>query len=387
MPQNKKPNVPVNLSTRTKPATESRKPMPKCHTRNHRILPNESVNARRAADHNRKLNVVDHNQFVIRSLKFPDYNLVIERPGCPGDTVISDCNPVLTPDINVGWFETNKLVYVPIVFTKVGNEVVVFYEDLIEISSKKWELTLCGHLVGHYMGLPPLKYHLRRMWSRTGFKEIMDNGNGRWLFKFNNEQGMNSVVEQSPWMVNSKPLMVYKWDPSLGMNKVELTKIHVWVKLLEVPMEAWSTEEISAISSSVRRPSVMDNMAAYVCKNGTGRTEFARVLVEMEASKGFKEEVVLQYRDKNQNVKGTKVVKIAYDWKPPLCSHCGVFGHDFKNCKKRTRTEEEIAKEREENDLLNSMEGIVEDVLDDESMAGSEMVADELNGASSSLLN
>ncbi|GJT83201.1 uncharacterized mitochondrial protein-like protein [Tanacetum coccineum] len=67
--QNKKPNVPVNLSIRTKPATESRKPMPKSHTRNHRILPSKSVNARRAADHNRKLNFVDHNQFVIRSLK------------------------------------------------------------------------------------------------------------------------------------------------------------------------------------------------------------------------------------------------------------------------------------------------------------------------------
>ncbi|GJV65680.1 retrovirus-related pol polyprotein from transposon TNT 1-94 [Tanacetum coccineum] len=67
--QNKKPNVPVNLSTRTKPATESRKPMPKSHTRNHHILPYKSVNARRAADHNRKLNVVDHNQFVVRSLK------------------------------------------------------------------------------------------------------------------------------------------------------------------------------------------------------------------------------------------------------------------------------------------------------------------------------
>ncbi|GJZ21633.1 hypothetical protein Tco_0558672, partial [Tanacetum coccineum] len=56
-------------SSKTKPATESRKPMPKSHTRNHRILPNKSVNARRAADHNRKLNVVDHNRFVIRSLK------------------------------------------------------------------------------------------------------------------------------------------------------------------------------------------------------------------------------------------------------------------------------------------------------------------------------
>ncbi|GJR94396.1 putative reverse transcriptase domain-containing protein [Tanacetum coccineum] len=67
--QNKKPNILVNLSTRTKPATESRKPMPKSHTWNHRILTSKSVNTRRAVYHNRKLNVVDHNQFVIRSLK------------------------------------------------------------------------------------------------------------------------------------------------------------------------------------------------------------------------------------------------------------------------------------------------------------------------------
>ncbi|GJW97490.1 hypothetical protein Tco_0179298 [Tanacetum coccineum] len=43
--------------------------MPKCHTRNHHILPSRSVNARRAADHNRKLHIDDHNQFVKTSLK------------------------------------------------------------------------------------------------------------------------------------------------------------------------------------------------------------------------------------------------------------------------------------------------------------------------------
>ncbi|GJZ94531.1 TRAF-type zinc finger domain-containing protein 1-like protein [Tanacetum coccineum] len=45
----------VYNSSKTKPATESRKPMPKSHTQNHRILPSKSVNARRAADHNREL--------------------------------------------------------------------------------------------------------------------------------------------------------------------------------------------------------------------------------------------------------------------------------------------------------------------------------------------
>ncbi|GJR77833.1 alcohol dehydrogenase 1 [Tanacetum coccineum] len=48
---------------------ESRKPMPKSHTRNHHILPSKSVNARRAADHNRKLNVVDLISLLIRSLR------------------------------------------------------------------------------------------------------------------------------------------------------------------------------------------------------------------------------------------------------------------------------------------------------------------------------
>ena len=41
-------------------------------------------------------------------------------------------------------------------------------------------------------------------------------------------------------------------------------------------------------------------------------------------------------------MKGTKNVKVTYDWKPPLCSHCNVFGHDYKGCKSRVRTDEEI---------------------------------------------
>ncbi|GJW79530.1 RNA-directed DNA polymerase, eukaryota, reverse transcriptase zinc-binding domain protein [Tanacetum coccineum] len=173
---------------------------------------------------------------------------------------------------NSGWFETNKLFVVPTVVTELGDEVVVFDEELVELGSKKWELTLVGQLIGHTMSLPALNYHLRRMWSKFGYKEIIDNGNGKWLFKFSNEIGMVTVANQSPWMVNSKPLM--KWD---------------------------------------------------------------------SASKGFKETIELQYRDKKMNVKGSKTVKVTNDWKPPICSHCIVFRHDHKNCKLRAKTEEEIA--------------------------------------------
>ncbi|GJY93450.1 AP2-like ethylene-responsive transcription factor [Tanacetum coccineum] len=195
----------------------------------------------------------------------------------------------------------------------LGEEVVVFDEEFVKIRSKKWELTLCGQFVGHNMNLPMLHYHLRRMWSRYGYKEIVDNGNGNWLFKFTRMNGMMEVVDKSPWMVNNKPLIVQKWDSSLGLEKVEPSSIPVWIKLFNMLMEAWTNDGISAIASGIDKPKIMDTMTSYVCKSGMGRTECARVLVEIEAKKGFKNEVVIQYRDKEKNVKGTKKVKVEYD--------------------------------------------------------------------------
>ncbi|GKC14605.1 RNA-directed DNA polymerase, eukaryota, reverse transcriptase zinc-binding domain protein, partial [Tanacetum coccineum] len=204
-------------------------------------------------------------------------------------------------------------------------EVDVFDEEMVKIGSKKWELTLCGQFVVHNMSLPMLNYHLRRMWARFGFKEIIDNRNGKWLFKFTRE-----------------------WDPCIGLDKIEPSVLPVWVKLQNMPMKAWTNVGISTIASYLGKPKIMDSMTSYVCRSGLGRTEYARVLVEIEAKKGLKEEIELQYRDKDQVVKGTKKIKVEYDWQPPVCSHCNVFGYNYNKCSKRTKSVKEIAREAEE---------------------------------------
>ncbi|GKC55349.1 zinc knuckle CX2CX4HX4C containing protein, partial [Tanacetum coccineum] len=284
---------------------------------------------------------------------------------------------------NSGWFESNKLFVMPTVLTELGSEVVVFDEELVELGSKKWELTLVGQLIGHTMSLPALNYNLRRMWSRFGFKEIVDNGNGNWLFKFSNE---------------------------LGMTKAEPTKLLVWVKLTNVPMEAWTTKGISAISSSVGRPLIMDSMTAYVCKNGVGRTKYARVLVEIKAFKGFKELVELQYKDKNMNVK-VRVrndEEIAADreevdknlrnhkednfmqnkvrkpiWNTRM-SKQGLVNYSRNICMSGEgpkRRSWEGDREKERNERLDRMEGFVEGVFEEECIAAKNLIADELKGA------
>lgn len=81
----------------------------------------------------------------------------------------------------------------------------------------------------------------------------------------------------------------------------------------------------------------------------------------MDAKKEFKDNVELQYRDKNQNVKGTKVVRVEYDWKPSVCTHCHVFGHGYNQCTKRPRKEEEIKEmqaQKEKETIKGASEGI-----------------------------
>ncbi|PWA55456.1 hypothetical protein CTI12_AA427190 [Artemisia annua] len=87
---------------------------------------------------------------------------------------------------------------------------------------------------------------------------------------------------------------------------------------------------------------MMDEITARMCQFGVGKTDYARVLVELDATKKIKDSIKIEYADKNETIKGTKDVKVAYDWKPEVCEHCNVFGHNMGKCTKRPRSEEEI---------------------------------------------
>ncbi|GJZ97390.1 RNA-directed DNA polymerase, eukaryota, reverse transcriptase zinc-binding domain protein [Tanacetum coccineum] len=198
---------------------------------------------------------------------------------------------------------SNKLDYIPTELNEDGSEIIVFDEAMVDKGSVQWKLTVCGNFVGYKMSVHELRYHIRRMWSKWGIDDIDMKADG-------------------PWMVSNKPLFVRKWDPIIGMEKVKHTKVPLWISLVNVPLEAWSKEGISALASSL-----------------------------VDVKKGFKENIEIQYRDRDNNKKGSKHVKVEYAWKPDICTHCHVFGHNYIVCAKRERTAEEIeadAKQKEE---------------------------------------
>nr|GEY25357.1 hypothetical protein [Tanacetum cinerariifolium] len=137
-----------------------------------------------------------------------------------------------------------------------------------------------------------------------------------------------------------------KWSLDVCVEKVEPDRIPVWVKLFNIPLEAWSVKGISALASRLGKPLVMDDMTTNMCHNGTGRSAFARVLMEIEADKGFKDLTEIKYKDKSNNVIRTKFVKVEFSWKPISCSHCNVFGHSDSRCYKNGTKKDQMENDK-----------------------------------------
>nr|GEW17516.1 zinc knuckle CX2CX4HX4C [Tanacetum cinerariifolium] len=67
---------------------------------------------------------------------------------------------------------------------------------------------------------------------------------------------------------------------------------------------------ISKLASSVGKPLVMDEMTTNMCQYGRGRVGYARVLVEVDARKKFKEWIEVRYRDNSGSILRTKKIRL-----------------------------------------------------------------------------
>ncbi|PWA52653.1 zinc knuckle CX2CX4HX4C [Artemisia annua] len=89
----------------------------------------------------------------------------------------------------------------------------------------------------------------------------------------------------------------------------------------------------------------MDKVTTSMCEKGYGRASFARVLVEVDSTKGIVDSVELWYRNLNRSMQ----LRVEYAWQPPICSHCSVFGHSFNGCTKRTLSDVEKTERNNNN--------------------------------------
>ncbi|GKF20904.1 zinc knuckle CX2CX4HX4C containing protein, partial [Tanacetum coccineum] len=145
-------------------------------------------------------------------------------------------------------YGNNKLKLIPVIVDERGNKLVDL-NPVVKEGSKRWELIVIGYFVGLMMGYREISGHLRRMWRMYNLDKIIVLDNGLYFFKFSSEDGMQTVIENGAWLVDQKPLFVMKWEVGLCLTKSEPTRVPLWVKIFNIPLEAWNIKGISRIAS------------------------------------------------------------------------------------------------------------------------------------------
>ncbi|GKD21175.1 zinc knuckle CX2CX4HX4C containing protein [Tanacetum coccineum] len=110
---------------------------------------------------------------------------------------------------------------------------------VIEKVGARLEHTLYGYFIGKRLAFPVVEYYARNNWGKHELKRVMMNTKGFFFFKFESKVGLEAVLESGPWMIRNTPIILKKWSMSTSLLKEELTRIPIWVKLHDVPLQVF----------------------------------------------------------------------------------------------------------------------------------------------------
>ncbi|XP_021969495.1 uncharacterized protein LOC110864661 [Helianthus annuus] len=218
-----------------------------------------------------------------------------------------------------------------------GVDVVLPIDSVRQVNSRLAN-TLYGYFQGDRIAYPVVEYFLKTNWKKHGFQKIVMNSNGFFFFKFEDSQGMNNVLEGGPWLIRNKPLFLNTWSPTNTLKKEDIKKVAVWVKLHEVPLVAYTDDGLSMLASKIGSPLRLDSYTIDMCNEAWGRSSYARALIDISAEHDFKEVLTIAIPELDENKYVNETIRVEYEWKPPRCAHCCVFGHDSEECAKCIRS-------------------------------------------------
>ncbi|GJZ23304.1 zinc knuckle CX2CX4HX4C containing protein [Tanacetum coccineum] len=81
--------------------------------------------------------------------------------------------------------------------------------------------------------------------AKHGLKRIMMNTKGFFFFKFDSRAGLEAVLEGRSWLIRKSSIILKKWSINTRLLKEELTRITIWVKLHDVPIQVFEEDGIS----------------------------------------------------------------------------------------------------------------------------------------------
>ncbi|GJS47218.1 zinc finger, CCHC-type containing protein [Tanacetum coccineum] len=199
-----------------------------------------------------------------------------------------------------------------------GIDVVVPVESIRAIS-ERFANTTYGFFLGKRVAYPVVANYVRNTWGKYGLvRSMFSLSTGLFTFQFISMEVLDAMLANGPWFIHNNPLIPKKWHPDENLLKEDVSTIPIWFKLHGVPIMAFSEDGLSAITTKL------------------GRSSYARAMIELRADVELKDNIVVAMLKITGEGHYTCNICVEYEWKPPRCASCKVFGHIHEECSKNT---------------------------------------------------
>ncbi|XP_043700009.1 uncharacterized protein LOC122650678 [Telopea speciosissima] len=194
-------------------------------------------------------------------------------------------------------------------------------EELVE-ESDRWEAALVGYVFGPRPSFTAMQKFVQDRWKHVGAVEVFGLENGMFVFDFQGCDLSRQILDEGPWTLGLRPLILCPWSPDVSLSRKVETELPLWVRFYGLNLQYWGDRTLGRIASVLGRPICADKRTVR-----HERLSFARVCVSIQASDGLPTTIYIAQDD------GTLVEQaVQYDWIPPLCSTCKVYGHVDASC-------------------------------------------------------
>ncbi|GJY19568.1 retrotransposon protein, putative, ty1-copia subclass [Tanacetum coccineum] len=233
---------------------------------------------------------------------------------------------------------SGKKLNIHTLFTPGGNGIdVVVPVESIRAIIEQFANTTYGFFLGNRVAYPVVANYVRNTWGKYDLVRSMFNSSTRlFSFQFNSMDGLDAMLENGPWFIRNNPLILTKWHPYVNLLKKDVKAVPVWVKLHGVPVTAFSEDGLSAIATKLGTPLMLDSYTSDMCMQSWGRSSYARVMIELRADVELKDNIIVDMSKITGDGHYICNICVEYEWKPPRCASCMVFGHIHKECPKNT---------------------------------------------------
>ncbi|GKB45582.1 hypothetical protein Tco_0896335 [Tanacetum coccineum] len=177
----------------------------------------------------------------------------------------------------------------PLVADPVFNDVnISIPRKVIEKVSAHLEHTLYGYFIGKRLAFPVVEYYARNNWGKHGLKGVMMNTKGFFFFT---KVGLEAVLE-------------------------------------------WSLDD-TLIATFIGKPIMLDSYTSFMCKDLWGKSSFARCLIEVNSNTDLVDVVTIGIPSLTGDDFTKETIRVEYEWRPPRCDECKIFGHVHDHCSKK----------------------------------------------------